>query len=370
MYASELQKSQETFDSIQSSYTANEEDIQNIRNFCKNQLELKQANSNKNSSSKPFIQECKKCKQFLLNELENNKMDIYKINESLFLHMCIRKRTNSITFELLREIFSQMDDTFFEDELQEEQLHEKQDGQQNDQQDSQQENQLSNRQNDQDSQQRKLNEENVYIQAILKKLQMMTKALTKTIKISEKIPRDLKNSKIFEAPSKVKQISLQFAENTEKLKKVRAEMRDDLKIKKETIKILKHSVEEYLMKANVNNQRVAFENNAYQLIRKVSVGKPRLKLDMIESCLHSTCQEFLQTMKKRPKSLLQHFIKNKKKILELLEEKLIEIPQEPKTSILLRKMKEESTENWTMEEDEDDEDETDSKNDFEENSEV
>jgi len=33
-------------------------------------------------------------------------------------------------------------------------------------------------------------------------------------------------------------------------------------------------------------------------------------------------------------------------------------------------MKEESTENWTMEEDEDDEDETDSKNDFEENSEV
>jgi hypothetical protein len=215
-----------------------------------------------------------------------------------------------------------------------------------------------------------VDEESLYVQTILKKLEMMTKALTKTIKISEKIPRDFKNSKIFEAPLKVKQISLQFAENTEKLKQVRAEMRDDLKMKKENVKILKQNVEEYLMKANVNNQRVAYENNPYQIIRKVSVGKPRLKLDMIESCLQSTCQEFLQTMKKRPKSLLQHFIKNKKKILELLEEKLIEIPQEPKTSILLRKMKEESTENWTMEEDEDDEDETDSKNDFEENSKV
>jgi hypothetical protein len=337
----ELQKAQETYDSIHSSYTADEEDIQNIRNFCKNQLELKDANSKKNKVSKPFMHECKKCKEVLIQELEESKNQILKIDETHFLHLCIRKRTNNITFELLRDVFKDMNESLFLNEECEDEISGGE------------------------------SEEINFIQTILKKLEMMTKALTKTIKISSKIPREHKNIKIIEAPSKIKQVSLQFAENTEKLKELRGELRDDLKIKKETVKTLKKNVEEYLIKANVNNQRVAYENNPYQLIRKVSVGKPKLKLQIIESCLQAVCHEILQQMKKRPKSVIQYFLKNKKKMLDSLEEKLIEIPQESKSSILLRKLKEDSTENWTMEEDEvDDEEEMDSKDDFEENSQV
>lgn len=327
----ELKHSQKSFESLNSSYTATEEDIQNIRNFCEVQLLLKEENSKKNKSTKTLLQECKLYKNNLLLELEKNKKEILKLDANNYLQLCIRKRTNNITFEMIREVFQNIDESFFQN-MDIENDREK------DQEDEK----------DEKHQQKTLdNDTSFYIERILNELRLLTKAITKTIKITNKIPREFKNEKIWDATLDVKNTSFLFLKNNKTIKDIRALHSNEIKKKKNEVKEIKKSVEEYLQKANVNNQQVAYENTPYQLIRKVSIGKPRLKIDVIESCLQQTCESMEMQMKKRPKNMLQYFIKNKKKILESLEEKILEIPQEPKTSILLRKLKGDGLESVT-----------------------
>jgi len=297
-----LSRSQSSFTSLASSYEPNEEDRQNLKEFCKVHLEIKQLKGGVTQGTKSLLMKNKEVKNSLLEQMKQNNKDILKINDNKYVRMLNVTRTIPISFEVLREVFQNFNEEMMEEEEETEDKY-------------------------------------LFVTSIVNKLKLMSKSLSTQIRVTSSVPRGVDPKDISAASHEIKQMSNMLDVNSLEIKNIRSLTRNDIKEKKTELENVKKNVDEYLQKANLSNQQISYNESPFTLTKRVTVSKPKINVAVVENYLSECCVEVESTMKgKRPKDLNSFFLKNKLKILEKLEEKLLLLPQEQKSNIYLRKL--------------------------------
>jgi len=303
-----------------SSYVPSDEDKKNLKDFCKVHLQIKQLKGGVTQSTKSLLNKNKEVKNVLLEQMKQTNTDILKVDDNKYVRMSKVTRTIPISFEVLREVFQN-----FNEEMMDEEEDETED-------------------------------KFKFVSTIVNKLKLMSKSLSTQIRVTTSVPRGIDASTIGTAPEEIKQMSRFLDENSLEIKNIRAQTRNDIKEKKTELDNVKKNVDEYLQKANLSNQQISYNESPFTLTKRVTVSKPKINVGVVETFLVQCCTEIESSMKgKRPKDINSYFLKNKLKILEKLEEKLLQLPQEQKSNIYLRKLNDIQEDN--EEEDKDDEEE-------------
>jgi hypothetical protein len=316
-----LSRSHSSLTSMASSYVPSDEDKQNLKNFCKVHLEIKQLKGGVTQNTKSLLSKNKEVKNVLMEQMKQTNTDIFKINESKFVRLSKITRTIPISFEVLREVFQNFNEEMMEEEEDE------------------------------------TDDKIKFVTSIVNKLKLMSKSLSNQIRVTTSVPRGTNPQTILEAPEDIKQLSIILDENSFEIKNIRSQTRNNIKEKKTELDNVKKNVDEYLQKANLSNQQISYNESPFTLTKRVTVSKPKINVGVVETFLVECCSEIESSLKgKRPKDLNSFFLKNKLKILEKLEEKLLLLPQEQKSNIYLRKLND-IQEEGEEEDDRDDEEE-------------
>lgn len=300
-----LKSAQESYASLASSYLPNDEEKKELKQFCELHVNIKTLKEEIRNNTKSILIDNKTKKQLLKDYFKQKQLEILKLKDNKYIRLNKITKNNPITFETLRDAFNAINEE-------------------------------------------KLNEVEVeddpygidgFIQSIVSELKLMSKSFNEQIVITSSLPRGKKGDTIDKAENEIEGLADIVIENSCQLREIRAKVRESLKEKTLNFENMKSNIDTYLQKANVSNQQISFNDMPFTLAKRVTISKPKMNLNVIEEYLQECCKTFNDNKKRPRKENAKAFwLKNKKDILQILEEKLLQIPQEQKSNIYLKRL--------------------------------
>lgn len=176
---------------------------------------------------------------------------------------------------------------------------------------------------------------------ILNGLRRNIRSYTQQVRLVHSVPRGIKAADIEIANQEQIECAVEMHKLLLTILNTEEGKREILKELKQQIKEKQPDIESFFDKTNVNSQRVILENCAYNLIRRVSICKPKLNIRTVNNIFIETLNELLiQKSKTVPskKLIFDNLQELKETLSQTIETKILTLPSTTKTDIFLKRV--------------------------------
>jgi len=179
------------------------------------------------------------------------------------------------------------------------------------------------------------------LDVLLQSIRRSIRTFTEQVRLCDSIPRGSKAADVPFASSKQIKLASELHDISTTILMTESEKRDVLVDLKEKMKVRQPEIEAYFERTNINSQRIILENCPYNLIRRITVCKPKVNIKKIQTIIMETINEIITNKSKNipTKENLKNNISELKETLHsVISSKIINIPSTTKTDIYLKRI--------------------------------
>jgi len=179
------------------------------------------------------------------------------------------------------------------------------------------------------------------LESIMQNLRRNVRTYTEQIKISDSVPRGVKAADVPFADAQLSEKAFTFHDALMDILLSESEKREKIRDVKEQLNRKKGDVDKFFEKNNINSQRVILEGCPYNLVRRVTVSKPKLTMKLTENIISKAIQELITEKTKTvidKETIRDHFTELKDPLINVINSHILSLPSTTKSDIYLKRV--------------------------------